>query len=148
MNLQFLTDMTRDDWLNLILSHHIEPELGQGRLTYVYDYPASQASLARVRSGPPEVAERFEVYFKGVELANGFHELLEVDEQRKRFVHDQRARRENGQEVVPQDELFLGALEAGLPPCAGVAVGFDRLVMLALGADSLDQVMAFTVDRV
>lgn len=139
----------RDGRLALLLSRAVEPRLPPGAL-FVYDFPASQASLARVRpegDGAPAVAERFEVYLDGVELANGFHELTDAGEQRRRFEADLAERRRRGLPAVPLDERFLAALEAGLPPCAGVALGFDRLVMHAAGADSLDAVIAFPAER-
>lgn len=137
----------RDTWLQLLLVHAVEPHLGAGRPTFLYDFPASQAALAKIRDDDPPVAERFEVYFKGVELANGFHELTDAREQRRRFEADRVRRRELGLESVPLDERLLAALESGLPACAGVALGFDRLVLLAAGADRLDEVIAFPTDR-
>ena len=138
----------RDGRLALLLTHAVEPRLPPG-LVFVHDYPASQASLARLRRDPgrPPVAERFELYLDGVELANGFHELADAAEQRRRFAADLAARRRLGLPAVPLDERFLAALEAGLPPCAGVALGFDRLVMHAAGAASIDDVVAFPAER-
>ena len=139
-------DLTRDDWLQWLLARCIEPELGRwDRPTFVYDFPASQAALARLREipGRPPVAERFEVFIRGMELANGFHELTDATEQRRRFEGELEKRRDAGKRAVPLDESFLAALEAGLPDCAGVALGFDRLVMLAAGADRLAEVLAF-----
>lgn len=140
----------RDGRLQLLLGHLIEPRLPAGRVTFVYDFPSSQAALARVRpgaDGAPPVAERFEVYVGPVELANGFHELADAAEQRRRFEADLAARRRLGLPTPPLDERFLAALAAGLPPCAGVALGFDRLVMLAAGAGALAEVIAFPIDR-
>lgn len=137
----------RDAWLDLLLIHCIEPELGRGSLCFVYDYPASQASLARVRPGEPPVAERFELYMEGVELANGFHELADAAEQRWRFEQDLARRRVEGLPEVPMDEGLLAALEAGLPDCSGVALGIDRLLMLIAGAKRLDEVLAFPLER-
>jgi lysyl-tRNA synthetase class 2 len=125
----------------------VEPHLGRGRPTLVHDYPASQAALARVRPGDPPVAERFEAYVDGVELANGYHELTDPEEQRRRFDADLEARAAAGLPVVPKDDRLVAALHHGLPDCAGVALGFDRLVMLACGAESIDQVIAFPVGR-
>jgi lysyl-tRNA synthetase class 2 len=136
-----------DPWLDLLLTHCIEPELGPGRLTFVYDYPASQAALARLRPGDPPVGERFELYINGLELANGFHELGDPGEQRRRFELENAARRTLGLPVMPIDEHLLAALESGLPDCAGVALGFDRLLMLAAGKKSLAEVLAFPLDR-
>lgn len=138
----------RDGWLDLLLVTVVEPALGVDGLTFLYDYPASQAALARVRPGVPALAERFEVYLHGIELANGFHELADAREQAERFAAERRLRAQRGQADVPEDRRLLEALEHGLPDCAGVAVGLDRLLMAALGADSLDQVLAFSRDRV
>ncbi|MBI3777663.1 MAG: EF-P lysine aminoacylase GenX [Gammaproteobacteria bacterium] len=134
-------------WRDLLLTHAVEPKLGQGRLTFIYDFPAAQASLARILPGEPPLAARFELYLNGIELANGFHELADADEQRARFERQLHARAAGGQAVVPVDERLLAALSEGLPDCAGVALGFDRLVMLAAGARSIAEVMAFPVDR-
>ncbi len=142
-----LEDAGRDDWLSLLLAVVVEPHLGRGRPTFVLDFPASQAALARLKPGDPTVAERFEVFVEGVELANGFHELADAGEQRRRFLADLEARAAAGLEAVPVDERLLAALEAGLPDCAGVALGVDRLVMLALEADSLEEVVGFPIDR-
>ena len=137
----------RDAWLHLLMSHLVEPELGRGRPTFVYDFPASQAALARVRDGDPPLAERFEVYSDGIELANGFHELRDADEQRRRFEADLEQRRRAGRDAVPIDERLLAALAAGLPPCAGVALGVDRLLLRRSGVGDLRQVLSFPVDR-
>ncbi len=139
-------DADRDTWLDLLMSHALEPGLGRGRPTFVYDYPASQAALARLRPGPPPVAERFEVYLEGVELANGFHELSDAVEQRARFEADNRRRRAEGLPPMPIDERLLAALDSGLPDCAGVALGVDRLAMLACGATRLAEVLAWSSD--
>ncbi|WP_342748436.1 EF-P lysine aminoacylase EpmA [Solemya velesiana gill symbiont] len=137
----------RDAWLDLLMSHCIEPQLGRNGLCFVYDYPASQASLACIRHDDPPVAERFELYMDGLELANGFHELADAAEQRKRFERDLEKRAESGKPMVPMDEHLLAALENGLPPCAGVALGIDRLLMRLTGASHLDEVLAFPLDR-
>ncbi|MDG4595087.1 MAG: EF-P lysine aminoacylase EpmA [Candidatus Contendobacter sp.] len=137
-----------DPWLDLLLTHCIEPRLGMGRLTFVYDYPASQAALARLRLNDPPVGERFELYLNGIELANGFHELGDADEQRRRFEAENAARRGLGLPLMPMDENLLAALAVGLPDCAGVALGFDRLVMLAAGKTTLAEVLAFPFERV
>ncbi len=136
-----------DGWRDLLLTHAVEPSLGRGRLTFVHDYPASQAALARVRDGDPPLAERFELYWQGVELANGFNELLDANEQRARFEADRAARRDLGLEAVPADGHFLDALASGLPACAGVALGVDRLLMLKLGLGAIDEVLAFPIER-
>ncbi len=137
----------RDGWLDLLMSHVIEPELGRNGLSFVYDYPASQAALARIRPGNPPVAERFEAWVEGVELANGYHELTDPVEQRRRFEADLAARRERGLPEFPVDDRFLAGLESGMPESAGVALGVDRLVMLAAGADRIEDVIAFPIDR-
>ncbi len=137
----------REACLSLILAAEVEPNLGRGRPSFVHDFPAAQAALARIRSGDPPLAERFEVFVEGVELANGYHELTDPVEQRRRFAADLARRRELGLPELPVDVRLLAALEHGLPDCAGVALGVDRLVMLACGATSLADVMAFPVDR-
>jgi lysyl-tRNA synthetase class 2 len=134
----------RDGCLDLIMSVLVGPQLGHDRLTFIYDYPASQAALARTR-GP--VASRFEAYMNGIELANGFHELADSREQRARFGKDLGERAARGLPAMPVDERFLAALEHGLPECSGVALGFDRLVMCATGAKHIDSVLAFPFDR-
>ena len=139
--------LDRDGWLDLLAGELVYPALGQGRLTFIYNYPASQAALARVWPGDPPVAERFEAFIDGVELVNGFHELADAAEQRRRFEADRTYRRQHGLMEVPQDERLLAALAQGLPDCAGVALGFDRLVMIAAGARSIDEVVAFPADR-
>jgi len=139
--------LDRDAKLDLLMGLVVGPQLGRERPCFICDYPASQAALARMKPGLPPVAARFELYLDGVELANGFHELQDAAEQRRRFDHDLRVRAERGQKRLALDEHLLAALENGLPECAGVALGFDRLVALALGADSLGQAMAFTIDN-
>lgn len=134
----------RDACLDLIMAVLVGPRLGRGRLCFIYDYPASQAALARVRG---EVASRFEAYLDGMELANGFHELGEAREQRARFERDLAERARRGLPATPIDERFLAALEHGLPDCSGVALGFDRLVMCAVGAKRIDEVLAFPFER-
>ncbi len=137
----------RDEWLDLLLTHVIEQHLGQGRLTFVYDYPASQASLARLNRVDPRVASRFELYYQGIELANGFHELADSLEQRQRFQLENQQRERNGQQQMPMDEHLLAALDS-LPDCSGVALGLDRLLMLKTGAHSLDEVLNFSLNQV
>lgn len=145
-------DLGRDDLLNLLISCAVEPALARANprgITFVHDFPASQAALARTTQDPDgnEVAERFEAYVGGMELANGFHELTDPAEQRRRFEADRAERRRRGMPVPPLDENLLAALEAGMPESAGVALGVDRLVMLAAGASRIDEVIAFPVDR-
>ena len=134
----------RDTWLQLLLTHLIEPQLGQHEPVFIYDFPVTQAALAKIRDDKTPVAERFEVYFKGIELANGYHELTDVNEQRLRFFKDQQHRAELGYPQIPLDENLLGALEHGLPDCAGVALGIDRLVMLAANVRAIDEVISFS----
>jgi lysyl-tRNA synthetase class 2 len=136
----------RDMLLDFLFSHTVQPALGVGRV-YVYDYPVSQAALARVRASQPPVAERFELFVNGIEIANGYHELADAGEQRERFSADGCARMRLGLEQMPVDERLLAALGHGLPDCAGVAVGLDRLVMIAAGKSSIEAVMAFPVTR-
>ena len=137
----------RDTLLQLLFAFGVEPHIGQQVPCFVYEFPASQAALARISPDDSRVAERFEVYFKGIELANGFHELTDAHEQRQRFELDNQERAARGLKIRPIDEYLLAALQHGLPQCAGVALGIDRLVMLALGAHSLEQVIAFPVTR-
>ena len=138
---------SRDELLDLIVGAQVGPALGANALTFVHGYPASQAALARLDSTDPRVALRFELYHRGIELANGYHELSEITEQRQRFGNDQELRRRRGLPVNPLDPNLLAALEAGMPDCAGVALGFDRVLMLAMGAASIDDVLAFPVER-
>ncbi len=137
----------RDFWLDLWISHLIGPQLGLEAPVFVYDFPASQAALARVRPGQPPVAERFELFWRGIELANGFHELTAAAEQQRRFTADQHWRRQRGRVVPPYDAALIEALQAGLPACAGVALGIDRLLMLLLGLQRIDAVLAFSAER-
>jgi lysyl-tRNA synthetase class 2 len=137
-----------DEGLQLLFSHAIEPRLAVSpHPIIVYDYPRGQAALARLSSGDPQVARRFEVYWRGLELANGFDELTDAAEQRQRFERDREARRRRGLTPPAADERFLAALEAGLPDCAGVALGVDRLLMVMRGARSIDEVLAFPLER-
>lgn len=140
-------ELDADAWLDLLLSEFIEPRLGRGRPCFVYDYPASKAALARVRPGPPPLASRFELYADGLELANGFHELSDAPEQKSRFEAELRRRRAARRPAVPLDLNLLAALQQGLPDCAGVALGLDRLLMLQQGLSHIDQVLAFPLER-
>ena len=143
--------LERDAKLDLLMGLVVGPKLGHERPCFICDYPATQAALARIKprraADDPLVAARFELYLDGIELANGFHELRDGAEQRARFMRDLALRRSRGQAEPPLDEHFLSALEAGLPDCAGVALGFDRLVAIALGAPQLADAMAFTIDN-
>jgi lysyl-tRNA synthetase class 2 len=140
--------LSRDDWLNLILTQRIEPALDPDTLTFVYDFPPSQAALARIRyESRPAVAERFEAYLGSIELANGYHELTDAAEQQQRFLADQLARAERGDRVPPLDTRLIDALAHGLPACAGVALGVERLLMALLRTREIADVLAFPFDR-
>ena len=146
-DIQCDADLDRDARLDLLMGLVVGPRLGRENPCFVCDYPASQAALARLKPGTPPVAARFELYLDGLELANGFHELAQPQEQRARFTRDLTLRRARGQVQPPLDENLLAALEQGLPDCAGVALGFDRLVAVALGAQGLADAMAFNIDN-
>jgi lysyl-tRNA synthetase class 2 len=133
-------DDTWSDIFSKVLVEHVEPNLGRGRLTVLFEYPAPEAALARTKPGDPRVAERFEVYACGVELANGFGELTDATEQRHRFTASMDEKERRYGERYPLDDDFLAAV-AHMPEAAGVALGFDRLVMLASGAPRIDQVV-------
>jgi lysyl-tRNA synthetase class 2 len=137
----------RDELLELLMGALVGPRLGAGALTFVHGYPATQAALARLDPADPRTARRFELYCDGIELANGFHELAQADEQRARFEADNAERRRVGLPVHAPDERLLAALAAGLPDCAGVALGFDRVAMLATGASHIEEVLAFPTSR-
>lgn len=137
----------RDAWLQLLLTHFIEPKLGLERPIFIYDYPVSQAELAKVNPAQPEVAQRFELYFKGLELANGYHELTDATEQYKRFVADNQQREKMQLPTLPIDSRLLTALSQPYPECAGVALGVDRLIMLALSAPHIENIISFTDAR-
>jgi lysyl-tRNA synthetase class 2 len=134
--------LSRDDWLDLLLTHRVQPAFPADRITLVHDFPATQCALARIRAGDPPVAERFELYLGPSELANGYHELCDAAEQRVRFESDNARRRARGQREMPVDERLLAALPSMLP-CAGVALGIDRLLMSLLGTDAIGDVVAF-----
>ncbi len=139
-------DLPRDEWLNLLLTAKVEPHLGNDAPAIVYHYPASQAALAKV-VGQPHVAARFELYINGIELANGYDELLDADELTRRSEKNNRLRQAAGRDPLPVISHLTAAMQHGLPPCAGCALGFDRLVMLAGGYTRLDQVLPFPIDR-
>lgn len=136
-------DLDHDGLLDLALSTAIAPAFDPDSITFICDYPASQAALARLRTTTPPVAARFEAFSGGLELANGYAELTDSNEQRSRFEAEQRKRRDSGLPVPPVDEDLLAALAHGLPACAGVAVGVDRLVALAAGLDNVADTMSF-----
>ena len=136
----------RDGWLDLLMVERVQPRLGLDRPVLLFDYPASQAALARVRPDDPPVAERFELFVAGVELANGYHELLDPDELRMRNSRTNAQRIADGKPPLPEESRLLAAMRSGLPSSVGVALGFDRLVMLAAGAKTIAEVMAFPFD--
>lgn len=139
-------ELNRDGWLDMIMSHKVEKSLPQNRLVFIYNYPASQAALAKIAQDEQGqlVAERFEVYLNALELANGYHELTDSSEQRKRFE------KELSGTDRPLDDKLLAALAdtaAGLPDCAGVAMGLDRILMLQLGANKISEVISFSAEH-
>jgi lysyl-tRNA synthetase class 2 len=142
-----LSDEDRDPWLDWLLTQRILPQLPGDRPTFIYDYPESQAALARIRPGEPAVAERFELFWGELELANGFNELRNAEQQARRFEAELLQRRALQAHEPPLDDRLIAALAAGLPQCAGVALGVDRLLMLAVGAENLSEVLAFPLDR-
>ncbi|MBS7457529.1 EF-P lysine aminoacylase EpmA [Coralloluteibacterium stylophorae] len=137
----------RDDWLDLLMTHRIQPTFADDAITVVHDYPATQCALARIRRDDPPVAERFELYLGPLELANGYHELADGAEQRARFERDGAVRRARAAVVPAMDARLLAALDAGLPDCAGVALGIERLLMAMQGGVAIDAVLAFPFAR-
>jgi len=135
--------LSRDDWLDLLLTHRVQPDFPPDRITVIYDYPASQCALAKIREENPPLAERFELYVGAQELANGYHELTDATEQRERFLRDNVRRRERGLRELPIDENLLAALAQGMPDCAGVALGIERLLMAMSGTDDIRDVLVF-----
>ncbi|MDR6840889.1 EF-P lysine aminoacylase EpmA [Pseudoxanthomonas sacheonensis] len=135
--------LTRDDWLDLLITHLLQPAFPADRITVVRDWPASQCALARIRPGDPPLAERFELYLGSHELANGYHELTDATEQRLRFMRDLSVRESRIASLPPVDERLLDAMAGGLPACAGVALGVDRLLMAMMGTDRIADVLAF-----
>jgi lysyl-tRNA synthetase class 2 len=142
-----ITSSTRDDLLDFLVATRVGPALGHGTLTCLHHFPASQAALAQLEASDPRTALRFELYSEGVELANGYVELADAAEQRRRFEADLAERQRRGMPQPLLDERLLAAMKSGLPACAGVAMGFDRVAMLALGAGSIAGVMAFDWER-
>ena len=136
----------RDTLLNLLLAERVQPHLGKVRPTILYHYPASQAALAHTRDETPPVAERFELFVDGVELANGSHELLDPKQLQLRNAMTNRQRQLEGKPSLPENSRLLQAMQHGLPPCTGVALGFDRLVMLCAGDKQLEKVLAFPIE--
>ena len=138
-----------DDWdslFDILFTELVQPRLGLDGPAIVKDYPASQSALAKVRNGDPPVAERFELFVRGVELANGYHELLDANELKKRNEDTNQQRQEDGKQPLPTESRLLNAMQAGLPPCVGVALGFDRLVMLKSNAQTISDVLTFPYD--
>jgi lysyl-tRNA synthetase class 2 len=142
-----LATATRDELLDFLVATQVGPTLGRGSLCCLHHYPASQASLAQLDPEDPRTALRFELYADGIELANGYVELGDATEQRRRFAADGAERRRRGLTPHAGDARLLAALEAGLPPCAGVAMGFDRVLMLALGEPRIDAVLALPAEK-
>ncbi|MBK6597958.1 MAG: EF-P lysine aminoacylase GenX [Proteobacteria bacterium] len=147
LSFESIAASTRDDLLDFLVSRCVGPRLGHGRLTFLHRYPRSQAALARVDPTDPRVALRFELYADGIELANGFHELADAADQRARFAAELLARARLGLPTHPVDEGLLAALQHGLPDCCGVAVGLDRVLMVASGAQHIDAVLALPMER-
>ena len=139
--------LDKDDWLQLLFTHSIEPKMGFDVPWFVSDYPASQAALAQLKMSTHVVAERFEVYYKGFELANGYHELADPTIQTERFLQDCEKRRLLNLPEVPIDTRLVDALSFGLPDCSGVALGIDRLLLLQLGLQEIEEVLTFSWDR-
>ncbi len=136
-------DCDRDMRLDYLFATEVQPAFPDNRLTVVHGYPASQAALARLDPADERIAERFEVFWGSTELANGYRELTCPREQRQRFIRDNQRRRQLGRPSMPMDEQLLAALDAGLPECSGVALGLERLLMIATGTDDISQVTAF-----
>ena len=142
-----MDDVSRDTWFDLLMSQVVEKNLPMNCPVFIYDYPASQAALAKIRKDSPDVAERFELYINGMELANGFHELSDAEEQAQRFKEQQKQRRDFKQQGIPADYHLIEALKHGFPECAGVAIGLDRLLMVLTGAEHINEVLTFPFDR-
>ncbi len=135
-------ELSRDDWLDLLITHRLQPEIARDRIAVIHDFPATQCALARIRAGEPPLAERFELYLGPYELANGYHELNDAAEQRVRFERDNARRRARGQRELPLDERLLAVLDR-MPTCAGVALGVERLLMCLAQTDDIRDVLAF-----
>jgi elongation factor P--(R)-beta-lysine ligase len=138
------SELDQDGWLNILFANFIEPNLGIDRPVFIYDFPLSQAALARINENDPSVASRFEVFVNGIELGNGFHELANAIEQRQRFLRDLEKRQQLNLSQPPLDENFLAAIDY-LPDCAGVAIGIDRLLMIMVNTKNIEDVIAFPI---
>ncbi len=139
--------LTHNAYLDLIMSYIVQPALPKNKPVFIYDYPVTQAALANVRRGDVDIAERFELFINGLELANGYQELLDATEQQQRFENENRQRLVAGQQTIPVDDYLISALQQGMPMVSGVALGFERVLMLATGKDSIRDVIAFTMDK-
>ncbi|VAW94613.1 Translation elongation factor P Lys34--(R)-beta-lysine ligase [hydrothermal vent metagenome] len=139
--------LTHDAYLDLIMSSLVQPALPKGKPVFIYDYPPAQAALANIRQGEINVAERFELFINSIELANGYQELLDASEQQQRFENENKQRLAAGQQTIPVDDHLISALQRGMPMVSGVALGFERVLMLATGKDSIRDVIAFTTDK-
>lgn len=139
--------LTKDALLDLLMTHLVQPNLPDNVPVFIYDYPETQAALAQIKKAEVNVAERFELYLNGTELANGYQELLDASEQQRRFENENKAREQSGLQLVPVDRNLIAALASGMPVVAGVALGFDRLLMLATGMRSVSDVISFSIDK-
>ena len=143
-------EIDRNGWLELLMSYVVEPKLAALNLPlFIYNFPASQAQLATIKQDQQgnEVADRFELYINGIELANGYNELLDANELRKRFEQDNQQRQQQGKIEMPLDEFLLAAMESGLPECSGVAIGFDRLLMVAMEKSEMAETQSFDFEQ-
>ena len=134
-------------WLDFIFSHQVQPQLKKYTICIVDGYPAIQSSLARINSHNPDIADRFEVFIKGIEIGNGFFELSDAKEQESRFNQENKIRHTKGLELVEKDQLFLQALKAGLPDCSGIALGLDRVLMIMTNTQDIEDVISFPLGR-
>ena len=137
----------RDGLLDILISHHIQPDLGKERPIIISDYPLSQAALAKQSANDPQCAARFELFFQGIELANGYDELLDANELLRRTAESNRKRSTTQRQTIAPPDTLVQCMRDGLPQCAGVALGVDRLLMLRCNANQIDQVIPFTIDR-
>jgi lysyl-tRNA synthetase class 2 len=142
-----LTDADLDGWRNLLLAELVEPMLAREPALFLHDYPASQAALAEIRRGPPDVAQRFELYLGGVEICNGYYELTDPEELHRRMRRHNEVRVASGESPLPAESRLIEAMHSGLPACSGTALGFDRLAMWRLGHNRIQDVIAFPIDR-